>query len=138
MNCSDGELPTIEETDFYGSQLFDPQITKRFINHFGFRLRYPDGRAEEIQQGFLHVGERIDELIERGPFDYELFRLTPHGDEILVSEIPQCSQARPEAVAARAAADHDAYTSERGPPRPQRKGSVISRGNWPTAVRCRG
>jgi hypothetical protein len=49
-----------------------------------------------ISQGALNVDEKIKELIEIGSFDYELFKFTPHGDEILVTEIPQCSRATPE------------------------------------------
>jgi hypothetical protein len=39
-------------------------------------FRYPDGRVKE--------------LVADGSFDHELFKFTPHGDEILVTEIPQC------------------------------------------------
>jgi hypothetical protein len=72
-------------------------FVKRSINYFGFKFRYPDERDDAaISQGALNVDEKIKELIEIGSFDYELFKFTPHGDEILVTEIPQCSRATPE------------------------------------------
>jgi hypothetical protein len=57
-------------------------------------FRYPDGRGDAaIDQSALDVDKKVEELIEKGSFDCELLKFTPHGGERLVTQVPRYSAA---------------------------------------------